>query len=240
MLLKITNCCHMECKHCCESSDKNGKHMTGKVFQDTILFINELVYKPRFLLISGGEPTEHPYFFEMMVQLKEKFDGMLLITSNGMFLENQELTKKIIGLNIKVQITNDIRYYPKRIKKVDHENFLYVDKLIKLAPFGRALSNNLKCDRTSPYCFNARNIHSQVKSFSNIIKVQEEQLHKFCTPMIDINGAISLSEMSSCYKIGTIYDTGKVLSKNIENMKCNKCKLFDNLSKIHRNIVGED
>ena len=239
MLLKITNFCRMECKHCCEESNRHGKHMTGKVFQDTIKFINRLEYQPKSLLISGGEPTDHPLFFQMMMQLKEKYKGHMMITSNGMFLEDKELTKQILELDIYVQITNDVRYYPKRIKRVEHKNFIYVDKLMMLAPFGRALSNNLKCDRISPYCFNARSVHSQVENFSSMLGIMELQLHKFCEPMIDVSGSIALGEMGLCYKIGNIYDDEKTLSENIKNMKCNKCKLYDNMSVIHKNVVGE-
>lgn len=213
--------------------------MDDAIFDQSIKFLKYI--NPSCILVTGGEPLEHPNFFSYMEKLIELFGkNRVIITSNGMFLSNETLTKKVLALGVFVQVTNDSRYYPKTINQTKkHKLLLYTTKIQCIYPTGRAKTNNIKpYGRNSPYCFNLRSIaiHNAV-SFKNAVKLLEKA-NKFCTPSIDIFGNVIAGESSSCYKIGTINDSDEQLLKNLKYMKCNRCGMEDNLSTLYRNYVN--
>lgn len=63
MILMITNKCRMNCSHCMNFSSNDGQHMKVDVIGKSLEFIKEI--KPNMLIISGGEPTEHPLFLSI-------------------------------------------------------------------------------------------------------------------------------------------------------------------------------
>ena len=66
MLVKATNKCSLGCTHCLEDSTKLGEHMEWTTFERTLeatARMERLVALsglPVFVLLSGGEATEHP------------------------------------------------------------------------------------------------------------------------------------------------------------------------------------
>lgn len=220
MLISITNSCNMNCTHCLGDYKLCDDHMTMEKFDDVIQFIKK--YKPSFVLVSGGEPTLHPNFIPMMKRLKaaQVYFG---IASNGTFLEDEKLTKEIMGLNVPVQITNDVRYYPKRIKYVSHPNFIYVNEIMSLYPQGRAQNEKpIMCRVTK--CFNAKMFSYQLKerSFKALLNEFDSRF-KYCFPMINFEGDVHAGESRLCTKIGTIYDDDEKLFNGVQNLKCKKC-----------------
>lgn len=64
MLIQITNNCTMGCHHCLQDSKIGDYHMSDETFQNALLFG---LYLGTFRYnISGGEPTSHPRFMELM------------------------------------------------------------------------------------------------------------------------------------------------------------------------------
>ena len=49
-----------------------------------------------------------------------------------MFLSDAARTKDILALGIPIQVTNDPRYYPTTVPKIDHELVLYEHSLRRL------------------------------------------------------------------------------------------------------------
>lgn len=237
MLLLITNHCKMACSHCCQRSSRNNKHMTMKTFTEALAFIKSV--NSLTLIISGGEPTDHPNFLEMMEELKKHFNSkQLLITSNGMFLENREYTKEILALGIGIQITNDPRYYPKRIKVLNHPLLTFEDNIRTIYPMGRALDNNLKSHgHTSPKCYNLRSICRKINNLSYAIRTLECEAFKFCSPMIDFLGNIKAGEFFGCTSVGTVNDTHATILENIKSLDCNICRMENNLSLFHLKAI---
>ena len=121
MLIKITQSCSMGCKHCMNNAISCDKHMSDKVFTDTLAFVKSFSF-PVPIVISGGEPTEHPEFMQLMLELFSTFKGranLIFLTTNGMyFSKHPELLQHLLdkaqaaSVSFNVQVTKDVRYYP--------------------------------------------------------------------------------------------------------------------------------
>jgi hypothetical protein len=218
-----------------------GKHMSEKIFRQTLHFVSTLCdHDPLF--ISGGEPLDHPQFFNFIdIALKQNF--FILIMSNGLFLKDDSLKNKIFTLidnnknNISFQITNDKRYYPTQIPEINHNKICYESQLRTLSPFGRAITNNLTIPKQTPHCFNLRSITHSFKWLPTVIQYLRSH-SKFCTPSINIDGIISAGESNQCYNIGNVTQSFEMITNNILNMKCNKCGLESNLESIHKQAIS--
>lgn len=229
MLLRITDYCTMGCNHCMINANVDGYHMGIDTYRNSLKFIRR--YEPS-ILISGGEPTEHPRFIEYVIlALEMNFpkDGIIIL-SNGMFLNDDNYTRKILDMGIKIQITNDPRYYPKRVEKINHPLITYEDKLRQISPFGRALENNIPITQQYPGCFNLRSVAGSSSTFEETIRTLRLVANRFCTPSINIDGFISAGETPFCRHIGTIYSSGHDLMINLKRLLCDQCGLDQNLT----------
>lgn len=83
-LIEITDRCNLECPVCyADSSPKKGKHRSLKEIE---FMLDELVKnegEPDVVQLSGGEPTIHPQFWEVMDLAKSKPIKHLMINTNG-------------------------------------------------------------------------------------------------------------------------------------------------------------
>lgn len=239
MILKITRKCDMKCSHCLEDATPDGKHMSLDTFNKALEFIKNT--NPFLVIVSGGEPTNHPNFFEIIDSLiKERGKENLIIASNGLFLYNENLKNRILSLGVKIQITNDLRYYPMAIPEIEHKNVYMENRITAMYPQGRAIENNYPTtNKTAPNCFNLRSVccNSSTNSLSEAIKFLELK-GKFCTPSIGINGEILLGESSLCNSIGFVTDNESYLLEKVKIFKCNKCKMENNLSLIHKAAIN--
>lgn len=244
MLLKLTNRCHMECIHCGEESHRDGEHMDIETLSKSVEFLKRV--NPSLVIISGGEPTEHPAILEIIQTLQYLFGERVILTSNGMFLDNFNLREKIFSTGIKVQITNDKRYYPKEIQHINHKSLIYESQIRQVSPIGRAKTNNIDCNGKTPLCFNFRSVARSLREsmgkgikLHDIIYYLEFKLLRFCVPQIATNGEVKMGEFGGCYTIGTVESTDEEIINNLVNAKCNKCGMFDNLTEKYRVAVGE-
>jgi len=217
-------------------ANPDGEHMSLETFAKVLGFV--VRYPLEVLMISGGEPLDHPDFFKMVEMAKECELPLILILSNGMFAEDDELLEKVKALELPVQITNDPRFYPKRVKRIDHPLFTYEDTLRVLTPLGRAKDNDVNIDgRFAPMCFNLRSIVRSLGSFSSAL-LYLRQSAKFCTPSINVDGSIVGGESPTCYKIGTVESTEEELVENLLSVDCNRCGLEDGLEDKYREAIG--
>lgn len=239
MLIRITNHCRMGCTHCFTESTPKGEHMTKETYIWALrqaIALGDLT-----LLISGGEPTDHPDLIEFLKYATATNLHVLLLT-NGMWLSDPKFTpamrEEILDWVDGVQVTNDPRYYPQRIVKVEHPKISYEEHIRQVSPFGRAKTNNIASTRVSPLCFNLRSFARTYKSLSKAIFLQRAR-GSFCTPTININGDILAGESTSCCPIGNVRDSLETLDAGIINLKCNRCGLVDGLSPMHKQAIGE-
>lgn len=221
MLVRITHQCHMLCSHCFIQASPNGPHMSLDTFEKVLRFI------PEFVILSGGEPTEHPQILEILNLLKANGVHVLLL-SNGVFLHGP-LKNAVLDRVDCVQITNDPRFYPQHVHPVAHERILWETHIRSVFPIGRALTNGIPPTRLSPSCFNLRSLTKHFKDVRfaiNALRVKG----KFCTPSINIDGTISSGELHCCEPIGSVTDSLEKITDNIRTLRCRKCGLYKNLT----------
>lgn len=237
MLIRITEKCDMGCFHCMVDATPEGQHMTLKTYDNVLSYLVQL--KMPFIMLTGGEPTQNPYIIEMINKAKLA-DLKPLLLSNGTFLENNELKEKIIKTGIDVQITNDPRYYPRKIPIVENSNFSYEHQLRVISPFHRALKNNIPITSKAPGCFNLRSMCRN--SDSNSLPMAMMGLGiigKMCTPSVNIDGSISAGESNDCNIVGHVTDDLSIIFNRLCSMRCDKCGLVYKLTNLQKNAIGE-
>ena len=237
MLVRITEKCDMGCNHCMINAGPNGQHMDKAVYEQTLKFIKSLSFP--FIMMTGGEPFQHPSIVEYL-EMAQKQKIKIIVLSNGTFVDDEELREKIIKMGIPVQITNDPRYYPRKITIWDHDKFYYIDSILGVSPFHRAVRNNIEITRLSPLCFNFRSFcrNPNIKDFKKAIHALRLQ-KKMCTPSINIDGSIAAGESNACSIFGTIYDSNLALTNNLCELKCGNCGLYKDMPLEYLNAIGE-
>ena len=96
-LIEISERCNLECPICyADSTPKKGAHRS---LQEIEFMIDELVKNegsPDVVQLSGGEPTIHPEFFEVLDLARRKPIKHLMINTNGVRIANdREFAKRL-------------------------------------------------------------------------------------------------------------------------------------------------
>jgi hypothetical protein len=216
-----------------EDAKSVGEHMSLETFRKTLVFIEHIYSGRRIILVSGGEPTDHPQIQQILNELK---DWNAILLSNGLFWSDTKTREMILAYNIPIQVYNDPKYYPLKVEPINHPRVLFADKINLLSPIGRARNLNEPAGRMSPLCFNLRSACKTLKDFSKAVMLLRMK-GKICSPSIDIHGNIVAGESRFCHKIGTIDSSFDELLQNTLHMSCNKCGLEDNLSSLYKNAI---
>lgn len=226
----------MGCTHCLGDYKPDGEDMTLDMLYSVIDFIDRI--GSRTILVSGGEPTEHLRFLEFMEILIKKYGKECLeIVTNGTFLDTSDYGREIIQLHVPIQIVNDERYYPRRVKKIEQSWITYKDTVPTLIPLGRAKGLE-PIGKTAVGCFNIRSIANSldVRHFRDIIGIKEDN-GCFCTPFIGIDGKVYLGESHLCTPVGTIFDPDKTLIASARALRCRNCTMFERMSLEDQEII---
>lgn len=90
-LIEITDRCNLTCPTCyAESSPHFGNHRSLSEVKAMLDVIVENEGKPDVVQISGGEPTIHPHFFEILDEAKKRPIKHLMVNTNGIRLAKEE------------------------------------------------------------------------------------------------------------------------------------------------------
>lgn len=193
----------------------------------------------KMLLVSGGEPTDHPELVKFLTYAKGEGMHLMLLT-NGEWLVDPAFSDKeaVLRLVDGVQVTNDDRYYPRRVAQVAHPKVVYETRIRRVVPFGRAKTNGLETQAKGPLCFNLRSFARAYSSLRMAIKLQRVR-GSFCTPSVNIDGSVLAGEAVTCCSIGHVSAEEPALDKGIINLQCNNCGLCDGLSTVQKEAIGE-
>ena len=213
--------------------------------------LNELSYHT--LVLTGGEPTEHPDLLRFIKYLSKnlrKLDSIRVIfATNGVYLEDHlELAQKMHKLFpiLSIQVTNDPRYYPKAI---DETKFLYQHRYVQVAHEielmtlqGRAVDNGFQTTRIASSCINCRSLIHQLSThtFQDVISTLEAD-DKFCTPNIGVDGMIRAGESSLCPPFASVDDSNEVIAKKLLAFRCNQCAsvgMNKNIPQVLKDMLG--
>ena len=93
-LFKITSDCNDFCSFCLEYKFiKSGRPpLSLKEFKKNYFYLKKR-FKPDYIILTGGEPTLHPQFFEMLKFLKQQREAFRFITNLLKFNEESFLAK---------------------------------------------------------------------------------------------------------------------------------------------------
>ena len=226
MLLQITNRCRMACPHCMDNADPNGPMMSMDTCQKAVAFAKD--GGARLLIVSGGEPTEHPQLFDICRLISHAHLNFSLCT-NGMFMGDPrkewalEKVTRLGGYCGSQLYTNPkwYRLHRQTIEKYESNRAKYESWKILLdttdiramKDIGRAKDNRqaLAEAEASPYhnsCLSACLTLAQAanpKDFFNLMFMQT----RFCTPMVDCMGKVHMSESWLCPSCGNVNTDSK-------------------------------
>lgn len=223
----------MGCSHCLVSATPHGTHITPEVYRHALDVAVEL--GDPFVMLSGGEPTEHPRILDLIAEAAEYFP-LVAVLSNGMWLHDPDRTAELLATKAHWQITNDPRFYPRRLPEVELETPLvtYEHKITTLVRLGRYRGYS---NRLAPACYNLRSAVRHHRSF--VLGVGFLRLHhKFCTPSIDVDGVIRAGETPFCYSLGTVQSTEAELTAATLAHDCDRCGLHERLPENFRKVVA--
>lgn len=96
-IIEVTDRCNLTCPTCYASSSPNyGRHRTLEEIEKMFDVLVENEGEPDVVQISGGEPTVHPQFFEILDIAKSKPIKHLMLNTNGIRIaKSKEFAKKL-------------------------------------------------------------------------------------------------------------------------------------------------
>lgn len=237
MLVQITNTCNMGCPHCLQNSTPHPQHMTW----EHVLRARWFAHKSgcSVVLISGGEPTEHPRFKEI-VELFLEFK-YVMIASNGQWQSDERKVSEISYLlrkhkNLMMQITSNPKIYPHQVDLKWFKKFPNVTVHtgeIHMKALGRAANNKefsrmAAEDSSTMSCLSSIAISAQVP-YLQAIGIMELR-GMFCHPLVDFQGNLHWSESWLCPAFGNIDEEFDDLALKAGKWRpCCKCADYQKL-----------
>jgi organic radical activating enzyme len=237
----------MGCSHCLSDCRKDGNHITLEQFKKNVQWALPLT-ATQPLLISGGEPFEHPQIKEILEYIEEvvktrrlRRKGAVVVATNGSPLVDDSSLYNWYSDYVKrnswiiTQITSIPKYYPRkyttreyyRLQKLTRSFMETSENDIVLYPQGRALNLPEEDYRTNaPKCINSILISVQ-KPFRDsyeLFNMITGNAFKFCAPRFNIDGTIALGESRLCPTVGNVDMSAREILDNIKNFKCFNCE----------------
>lgn len=257
MLIQITNTCRMVCKHCLNDSKQYDSHMTSMTWNKVLNHAKSSGVN--VMLISGGEPTEHPYWNEIIDEACDNFTDVVIPT-NGMWIntDKEDLMLMILKKhpNCQVQITSVRGYYPlydkivtsvrelkqrlkvhpdRDMRRVEFNQILpCIDVQLHMVSLGRAAKdseclNLASADEATTTSCFMGSLVASQIDYKQVIQTMEGRGH-FCKPRINYKGEIGWSESSLCPSFATVYNTpDEIQQKASEWRPCGKCRDYQKL-----------
>jgi len=91
LILEVTDSCNLRCPTCyAESAPERTTHRTLSQIEEMLDLGVRNEGELEILQISGGEPTLHPNFFEILKLAKERPIKHLMLNTNGLRIANEE------------------------------------------------------------------------------------------------------------------------------------------------------
>ena len=248
MMIKITEHCSMGCSHCMNAATPNNVHMDFDTFRKAIRFQKE--HGGSFMLITGGEPTEHPQFKEFLRYALKNTVCLITVATNGVWMTQHEEyirnLQDVYGDRLTWQVSADPRYYPSPVNLMlpvfQLDGVVTSDKIGPIYPMGRAEENGIGHFDKASKCFNIRAVARQVSlscKLGHIIGIMNVKGF-FCTPHIAVDGSIKVGESDLCPPCSHIDKPEDKIREDIRNFKCHKCDEVNNkLPKEYRELLGD-
>lgn len=255
MLIKFTNTCTVGCEHCMEMSIPNsGEDIAFGTFKAAVEFGVSLGI--HVFVFSGGEPTEHPKFDQFCQWFENQFRGsgrLFTVCSNGMWLKDPDKTKRVCKVLSMVtcagmQVYTNKQWYreydfvvrnKETYERLNSKVYVTIDSPIQMQDLGRArLSNRAQKEvlENTHYmsCLNSTLMAKQLPMEQ--FGLNADLRGKYCTPSVDANGFVHMSESRTCPFVGNVLkDSHERLYERMQRSKpCGGCAGY------HRFIESTD
>ncbi|MCE7737208.1 MAG: radical SAM protein [Candidatus Heimdallarchaeota archaeon] len=133
-IIEITEMCNMKCPTCFASSApvKGLHHKDIETINGMIRTLERSEGEPAVVMLSGGEPTVHPDFLEIIQNITNSKVKKIILNSNGLkFAASREFVKKINEINSDITVYLQFDGFdPKTNKLIRGEDGL-LDKKMK-------------------------------------------------------------------------------------------------------------
>lgn len=256
----------MMCQHCMDDSSPDGGLMDEATFGNALKFAKD--GDCQIVIISGGEPTEHPEFFDYCRRASRSGIPFAICT-NGMWLGDEqkeyrfERVARLKGFS-GAQIYSNPKWYrlhDDTVRKYrGSENrwkplgiVLDINEIRGMKDIGRALNceEAMKEVRESKYhnsCLSAHLTAVQTNSIQSFNMAMRMQV-RFCSPLVDWRGDVHASESWLCQSFGNVNrDGAEALFEKIKaGRPCGRCLLChkyltedDPKMKMARELLGQD
>ena len=104
-LVEITSSCNLTCPMCFASSAPGGTHLSVDECKQAIDRLVEVEGRPEVLQLSGGEPTVHPQFGEILDYAVAQPIDYVMINTNGIrFAKDQELVDQVAKYQDRLEV----------------------------------------------------------------------------------------------------------------------------------------
>ncbi len=104
-LLEVTSSCNLTCPMCFAGSAPGGHHLTLEECRRAIDRLVQVEGQPEVLQLSGGEPTIHPEFVEVLRYACDQPIDVVMINANGIrFARDAEFLEQVASLKHRVEI----------------------------------------------------------------------------------------------------------------------------------------
>jgi uncharacterized radical SAM superfamily Fe-S cluster-containing enzyme len=105
-VIDITEECNLECPVCyADSGPKKQKHKTLEQINKILDVVVKNEKEPDVIQISGGEPTIHPQFFEILADVKKRPIRHIMINTNGLKIaKDLEFVEKLASMKDRLEI----------------------------------------------------------------------------------------------------------------------------------------
>ena len=248
MLIQLTNRCRMGCLHCLQDSRPDGGLMDETTFENALRLAHDCGGVP--IVLSGGEPTEHPRFVDFCRRASQA-NVPFSVSTNGMWLGDEggeyrfEKIARLKGF-AGAQVYSNPKWYrlhEETAAKYDRNAKRWQDLNVNLDT--SEIRNMLDIGRAAS-CEAARKEAAESKYHcsclvAHLTAVQITHLDKwtrpgrllyllagqghFCTPMVDWRGEFHASESWLCQSFGNVNrDDRYTLFDNLARGRpCGKC-----------------
>lgn len=105
--IELTHRCNLHCIHCCIDAVDNQSEELDIDYEDMIDIFNKLIiWNPKSIMLSGGEPMIRKDFFELVEYLRVHYSGHIMLSTNGLFI-NEKNAKKLCLLVDQIDMSLD-------------------------------------------------------------------------------------------------------------------------------------
>ncbi len=105
-IIELTDDCKFECTTCIANSAPGGKeYKTVEEICEIVSKLEHIQNRPETIMLSGGEPTIHPNFWEILdIAYKSRIERIILITNGITISEDENFSKTLAKYSDKVEV----------------------------------------------------------------------------------------------------------------------------------------